>query len=135
MTTHAAAPPNPEAIRRFYDASLNQVNELRFIIHNDRLLFPHPYLKQLPRKTRESLTGGEVVIFDEIGAFNKLSEWGGVHIHTRSKTYLQFNLRYYEHLRDIGEGGPFYAICDLPGYTNCILLGCENNPDDETCYE
>lgn len=125
---------NMTQIEQFYQLSLNQTENNQFIIHDDHLLFPHPYVKKLRFKATSSLQGAEVIYFGKIGNFNELSDWGGVHIHTVDKTYLQFNLRYYEHLQDIGEGGSFYAICDLPTYTNCILLGCENNPDDENCY-
>ncbi|RAX56426.1 hypothetical protein CCZ01_09565 [Helicobacter monodelphidis] len=95
-----------------------------FVLFRGRKTITHKAYHRFAKEKREDLNqeGALVVLKDKIIGNIRFSELGGVSIDTNS-AFLNFDIRYLETLHHIGEGGNLYAMCVLPRYNKCILLG------------
>ncbi|MDE5602447.1 MAG: hypothetical protein K2I71_00785 [Helicobacter sp.] len=72
---------------------------------------------------KRKLYGSLVLVFTKISRFITFNEQSGIGIATELGNYLQFDIKYYETLEDIGIQGEIKAMCVLPYFDKCILLG------------
>ncbi|WP_299550065.1 hypothetical protein [uncultured Helicobacter sp.] len=111
----------------FYKQVHKQTLERNFVRFRDRLLVDVDAYHLLPLKEKEILNQyySLVLVFEKIDRFIYFNEQSGVGLSTQRGSHLQFDIRYYETLKDIGIGGKIYAMCVLPYFDKCILLGFE----------
>ncbi|MGP1450322.1 MAG: hypothetical protein ACTTJS_04270 [Wolinella sp.] len=100
--------------------------EGNFVRFRGRILLSHEAYGMLYKPTQQGrFLYHLVLIRGKVEKFIYLSEFRGVGVGTDQNAYLHFDVRYYETLKDIGKGGDFVAMCVLPRYDKCLLLGYE----------
>lgn len=111
----------------FYNQVAKQALEKNYITFRYRPLVTKESYHSLKFEEKENLIqrGGLVLVFSKISLFLFLNEQSGVALSTESGSYLKFDQKYYETLKDIGIGGDIKAMCTLPRFNKCILLGYE----------
>lgn len=122
----------------FYTQVHKQTLERNFVRFRHRIVVSREGYHLLTSKEKEVLNQihALVLVFSKIDWFIYFNEQSGVGIATATNSplldaraafgsYLQFDIRYYETLRDIGIGGDIKAMCVLPYFDKCILLGYE----------
>lgn len=109
----------------FYAQVHKQTLERNFVRFRDRLLVDVDAYHLLSPQEKEILNQyySLVLVFDAIDRFIYFNEQSGVGVSTQRGSHLQFDIRYYETLRDIGIGGKIHGMCVLPYFDKCILLG------------
>ncbi|MBX7490121.1 hypothetical protein K4G58_01330 [Helicobacter sp. Faydin-H64] len=109
----------------FYEQIHKQTLERNFVRFRNRLLVSADAYHLLPLKEKEILNQyySLVLVFDVLERFIYFNEQSGVGVATQRGSNLQFDIRYYETLKDIGIGGKINAMCVLPYFDKCILLG------------
>lgn len=108
----------------FYQQVHKQTLERNFVRFRSSLLVGVDAYHLLPMEEREILNQyySLVLVFDVVERFIYFNAQSGVGIATQRGSNLQFDIRYYEMLGDIGVGGKIYAMCVLPYFHQCILL-------------
>ena len=110
----------------FYDQVHTQSLSRDFVRFRTRLLISHDAYKMiLDPEQKAQLIHHLVLVRGKIERFIYLSEFRGVGIASNQGVYLRFDVRYFETLKDVGIGGDFVAMCVLPRYDKCLLLGYE----------
>ena len=122
----------------FYVQVHKQTLERNFVRFRHRIVVSREGYHLLTSKEKEILNQihALVLVFSKIDWFIYFNEQSGVGIATTTNSplldaraafgsYLQFDIRHYETLRDIGIGGDIKAMCVLPYFDKCILLGYE----------
>lgn len=114
----------------FYQQVHKQAMEGDFMRFRGRIMFSREawafHNSKMKQKDRKKLLemGPLVLVFSEITWFLHHNEsHGGVVLSTTSGSHLRFDQKYYETLREIGLGGKIHAMCALPKFNMCILLG------------
>lgn len=97
-----------------------QKNPVKF---RGRNLYSRESYHRLKPDEIRAADGSLVLVFAKIAWFMYFNEISGVGIATDKGSYLQFDIKYYETLQDIGIEGKIYAMCVLPRFDKCILLG------------
>lgn len=110
---------------QFYAQVHKQTLERNFVRFRHRIVVSREGYHSLSPKEKESLNQlhALVLVFSKISWFIYFNEQSGVGISTAANSHLQFDIRYYETLRDIGIDGDIKAMCVLPYFDKCILLG------------
>ncbi len=96
-------------------------NYIRF--RGRKLLSYESYHLISDAKEKEKLYDSLVLVFTKISRFIIFNEQSGVGISTELGSHLQFDIKYYETLENIGIRGEIKAMCVLPYFDKCILLG------------
>ncbi|WP_257534920.1 hypothetical protein [Helicobacter winghamensis] len=111
----------------FYQQVHKQTLERNFVRFRNRVLVSVDAYHLLPLKEKEVLNQFYplVLVFDRIDRFIYFNEQSGVGVSTQRGSHLQFDIAYYETLKDIGMGEKIRAMCVLPYFDKCILLGFE----------
>ncbi|CAM2780138.1 hypothetical protein HEBU111660_00635 [Helicobacter burdigaliensis] len=111
----------------FYRQVAKQAQEKNYITFRHRPLVTKESYHTLSIEEKEQLhqKGGLVLVFSRISLFLFLNEQSGVALSTENGSYLKFDQKYYETLKDIDIGGEIKAMCALPRFNKCILLGYE----------
>lgn len=108
----------------FYQQVHTQSLEENYIRFRGRKLLSYEaYHLMSNTKQKENLYGSLVLVFTKISHFITFNEQSGVGISTELGSHLQFDIKYYETLEDIGIQGEIKAMCVLPYFDKCILLG------------
>lgn len=107
----------------FYRQVQLQAEQKNYVKFRGRNLITKDVYDTLNSKDRENLHGSLVLVFSKIYSFIYFNEFSGVGISTEIGSYLQFDIKYYETLLDVGIGGDIKAMCVLPMFDKCILLG------------
>lgn len=117
--------PNFMSFDQFYAQVHKQTLERNFVRFRHRIVVSREGYHSLSPKEKESLNQlhALVLVFSKISWFIYFNEQSGVGISTATNSHLQFDIRYYETLRDIGIDGDIKAMCVLPYFDKCILLG------------
>ena len=117
--------PNFMDFDQFYTQVHKQTLERNFVRFRHRIVVSREGYHSLSLKEREALDKMHalVLVFSKISWFIYFNEQSGVGISTTANSHLQFDIRYYETLRDIGIDGDIKAMCVLPYFDKCILLG------------
>lgn len=117
--------PNFMNFDQFYDQVHTQTLARNFVRFRHRIVVSREGYHSLNPKEKESLNQlhALVLVFSKITWFIYFNEQSGVGISTTANSHLQFDIRYYETLRDIGIDGEIKAMCVLPYFDKCILLG------------
>lgn len=116
------------SFENFYRAVHTQSMDRNFIRFRHRPLVTIQAWRSFNEATRVALLKQAplVLVFSKIQDFIRLNEIvSNVGIKTEMGANLQFDIKYYETLRDIGINGDFKAMCALPYFDKCILLGYE----------
>ncbi len=115
------------SFEEFYAQVHKQALERNFVRFRRRILVSRESYHLLSDKEREFLNDVHalVLVFSKIDWFMYFNEESGVGLSTQVGSHLQFDIKYYETLRDIGVGGQIHAMCVLPAFDKCILLGYE----------
>lgn len=112
------------SLEDFYLQVHQQSLQKDYVTFRGRSLLSHEaYIEILKESEKERLQGSLVMIRGRIERFIYFNETGGVALSSDQNANLRFDIRYYETLKDIGIGGGFFAICVLPRYDKCLLLG------------
>ena len=110
----------------FYRQVHKQSIEKNPILFRKRVLFTRESYHALKKeKEIRAADGALVLVFSKIKKFIYFNEMSGVGIATRIGSNLQFDIKYFETLQDIGIDGEIKAMCVLPRFDKCILLGYE----------
>lgn len=117
--------PNFMNFDQFYTQVHEQTLERNFVRFRHRIVVSREGYHLLSPKEKETLNRlhALVLVFSKISWFIYFNEQSGVGISTTANSHLQFDIRYYETLRDIGIDGDIKAMCVLPYFDKCILLG------------
>ncbi|WP_238700763.1 hypothetical protein [Helicobacter apodemus] len=107
----------------FYQQVHIQSLEKNYIRFRGRKLLSYESYHLMNTEQKEQLYGSLVLVFTKISRFITFNEQSGIGIATQLGSYLQFDIKYYETLEDIGIQGEIKAICVLPYFDKCILLG------------
>lgn len=113
---------NPE-LEALYLQAHEQALERDYITFRARPLLSHEAYQSLKENRESPPAGALVIVRGNLERFIYLSEWGGVAVSSDTGAHLRFDIRYFETLQDIGIGGRFFALCVLPRYDKCLLLG------------
>ncbi len=98
-----------------------------YVKYEERMLISHKQYQKLKPKDREPFFNHYVMFKGRPADFRRWSEYGGVTLYTQEKYYLEFYIRYHDHIMALQGNKYFYAICYLPKYNHCELLGKEYN--------
>lgn len=117
--------PNFMSFDQFYDRVHTQTLARNFVRFRHRIVVSREGYHSLSPKEKEALNQlhALVLVFSKISWFIYFNEQSGVGISTTANSHLQFDIRYYETLRNIGIDGDIKAMCVLPYFDKCILLG------------
>ncbi|MDD6055831.1 MAG: hypothetical protein SOW25_07925 [Helicobacter sp.] len=110
---------------RFYKQVHKQSVDGDFIRFRHRILLSYEFYKSLKEEERAAFNVYYplVLVFSKISKFIYFNEISGVGIKSEVGANLQFDIRFYENLRGIDLGGDIFAMCVLPYFDKCILLG------------
>lgn len=109
----------------FYQQVHKQSLQKNYIHFRHRKLLSLEAYHLLTPQEKLSLKYSLILVSSQIESFIYLNTLSGVGISTQKGSHLQFDIKYYETLKDIGIGGKFHAMCVLPYFDKCILLGFE----------
>lgn len=117
--------PNFMNFDQFYMQVHTQTLARNFVRFRHRVVVSREGYHSLSLKEKEVLNQlhALVLVFSKISWFIYFNEQSGVGISTTTNSHLQFDIRYYETLKDIGIEGDIKAMCVLPYFDKCILLG------------
>ncbi|MDY2584638.1 hypothetical protein [Helicobacter sp.] len=109
----------------FYQQVHQQALERNFVRFRNRVLVSVDAYHLLSLKEKEIFNQSYplVLVFDRIERFITFNAQSGVGVSTQRGSHLQFDIAYYETLKDIGMSGKIHAMCVLPYFDKCILLG------------
>lgn len=107
----------------FYKQVHTQAIQKNYIKFRGRILTTKEAYDLADTKERDYLKESLILIFSKIYNFIYFNEISGIDLNTEIESKLQFDIKYYETLLDIGIGGDIKAMCVLPSFDKCILLG------------
>lgn len=113
-------------LANFYQQVHTQSLQKNYVKFRGRNLLSIDSYHLLNQKEKMAVQYSLVLIHEKIASFIYFNELSGIGISTQRNSHLQFDIKYYETLKDIGIGGEFYAMCVLPFFDKCILLGYES---------
>ena len=116
-----------ETIESFFQRVELQVASKNYVIYEGRKLISHKAYQKLKKREKDELLYHYVFYKGKPAQFRRLSEYGGITLYTQDGFYLEFYIRYHDHIMALPDNSPFYAICYLPKYNHCELLGREYN--------
>lgn len=111
----------------FYARVHTQTMQKNFVRFRHRILVSYEGYRAFLEQDREALNTlhSLVLVYSKIERFIYFNEQSGIGVGTEIGANLQFDIRYYENLKDIGLYGDIKAMCVLPYFDKCILLGYE----------
>ena len=107
----------------FYKQVHIQATQKNYVKFRGRILTTKESYDLADAKEKEALKESLILVFSKIYSFIYFNEISGVSLNTEIGSKLQFDIKYYETLLDIGIGGDIKAMCVLPSFDKCILLG------------
>ncbi len=116
-----------EKLALFYNALEKNSEKKQYARFRGRILITHNAYNVLDSREKKALQGALVMSKFTIASFMKYSEFGGIgvggKIDAESERFFSFDSRYLSDLQALGTESEIYALCVLPRFDKCILLG------------
>ncbi|WP_066388347.1 hypothetical protein [Helicobacter himalayensis] len=116
-----------EKLALFYNALEKNSEKKQYARFRGRILITHNAYNVLDSQEKKALQGALVMSKFTVVSFMKYSEFGGIgvggKIDVESEKFFSFDSRYLSDLQALGTESKIYALCVLPRFDKCILLG------------
>lgn len=116
-----------EKLALFYDALEKNSANKQYARFRGRILIAHNAYNALDSQEKKALRSALVMSSFTLTSFMKYSEFGGVgvggKIGAKGERFFSFDSRYLSDLQALSAESKIYALCVLPRFDKCILLG------------
>lgn len=110
-------------LHSYYKTVIKQSEDRNYSVFNGFYLIDFESYKNL--EDRESLDGHAIFYVGYIDNFLKISNQRAVTLYTKDNYKLQFPIKIYDNLYYYDRDDPIFAICFLPRFDECLLLGID----------